>query len=189
MYILSRRAQLIATSESAPGSGVMIGLNTSDLGDITQSYVNDSQGNHGYSSGEDSPQRHSSSNTYTRPSLPQDPQRSHSPTPIYGQSYSQASPSGRSADEAHLVNDMCTPGGLRAQPDREDLRLFVENAASLNGTTVAELLQAKMVRTCTPSVVTCGHARYPSRHMHMWCDAELHNLLGCGCALHDTHIG
>lgn len=102
------------------------------------------EGNHGYSSGEDSPQRHSSSNTYTRPSLPQDPQSSHSPTPIYGQSYSQASPSGRSADEAHLVNDMCTPGGLRAQPDREDLRLFVENAASLNGTTVAELLQAKM---------------------------------------------
>ena len=50
-------------------------------------------------------------------------------------------------DESHLVDDMCTPGGLRAQPDREDLRLFVENAASLNGTTVAELLQAKMVRT------------------------------------------
>ena len=48
-------------------------------------------------------------------------------------------------DEAHLVDDMCTPGGLRAQPDREDLRLFVENAASLNGNTVAELLQAKMV--------------------------------------------
>ncbi len=58
---------------------------------------------------------------------------------------------------------MCTPGGLRAQPDREDLRLFVENAASLNGTTVAELLQAKMVCACVcaciPSVVTCGHAR------------------------------
>ncbi len=49
---------------------------------------------------------------------------------------------------------MCTPGGLRAQPDREDLRLFVENAASLNGTTVAELLQAKMVCACIPSVVT-----------------------------------
>ncbi|DBA95962.1 TPA: hypothetical protein ACH3X1_001480 [Trebouxia sp. C0004] len=103
------------------------------------------EGNHGYSSGEDSPQRHSSSNTYTRPSLPQDPQRPPlTSTPIYGQSYPQASPSGRSGDEAHLVDDMCTPGGLRAQPDREDLRLFVENAASLNGTTVAELLQTKM---------------------------------------------
>ena len=62
--------------------------------------------------------------------------------------YSQASPSGRTGDEAQLVDAMCTPGGLRAQPDREDLRLFVENAASLNGTTVAELLQAKMVRAC-----------------------------------------
>lgn len=103
------------------------------------------EGNHGYSSGEDSPQRRSSSNTYTRPNLPQDPQRSPlTSTPTYGQSYSQASPSGRSGDEAHLVDDMCTPGGLRAQPDREDLRLFVENAASLNGTTIAESLQAKM---------------------------------------------
>ncbi|KAL0023681.1 hypothetical protein WJX79_000942 [Trebouxia sp. C0005] len=105
------------------------------------------EGNHGYSSGEDSPQRHSSSHTYTHPNLPQDPQRAPlTSTPTYGQSYSQASPSGRSGDEAHLVDDMCTPGGLRAQPDREDLRLFVENAASLNGTTVAELLQAKMER-------------------------------------------
>ncbi|DBA99312.1 hypothetical protein WJX82_003226 [Trebouxia sp. C0006] len=103
------------------------------------------EGNHGYSSGEDSPQRHSSSNTYTRPTLPQDPQRSPlTSTPAYGQTNPQARPSGRSGDEAHLVDDMCTPGGLRAQPDREDLRLFVENAASLNGTTVAELLQAKM---------------------------------------------
>jgi len=128
--------------------------------------MDDSQGNHGYSSGEDSPQRHSSSSTYTRPNLPQDPQRSPlTSTPTYSQSYSQASPSGRSGDEAHLVDDMCTPGGLRAQPDREDLRLFVENAASLNGTTVAELLQAKMVCACIPSVVTCGHARYRSKRM------------------------
>ena len=79
--------------------------------------------------------------------MPQDSQRSPlTATPTY----SQATPSGRVGsgigDEAHLVDDMCTPGGLRAQPDREDLRLFVENAASLNGTTVAELLQAKMVR-------------------------------------------
>ena len=133
----------------------MIGPNIPDLREVTRSYMDDSQGNHGYSSGEDSPQRHSSSSTYTRPNLPQDPQRSPlTSTPTYSQSYSQASPSGRSGDEAHLVDDMCTPGGLRAQPDREDLRLFVENAASLNGTTVAELLQAKMVCACIPSVVT-----------------------------------
>lgn len=78
--------------------------------------------------------------------MPQDSQRS----PLtYAPTYSPAHPSGRAGsgvgDEAHLVDDMCTPGGLRAQPDREDLRLFVESSASLNGTAVAELLQAKMV--------------------------------------------
>ena len=103
------------------------------------------QGNGGYSSGDDSPSRQTSS-SYSRPSMPQDSQRPHlTSAPIY----SPAHPSGRvgsgAGDESHLVDDMCTPGGLRAQPDREDLRLFVENAASSNGTTVAELLQAKMV--------------------------------------------
>ena len=44
------------------------------------------------------------------------------------------------------VDGICAVGGLRAQPSREDLRVFVENVASLNGARVAELLQAKMVR-------------------------------------------
>lgn len=43
------------------------------------------------------------------------------------------------------MDGICAVGGLRAQPSREDLRLFVENVASLNGARVAELLQAKMV--------------------------------------------
>ena len=117
-----------------------------------------SQGNGGYSSGDDSPSRQNSS-SYSRPSMPQDTPRSPlTPAPTY----SPAHPSGRvgagagAGDEAHLVDDMCTPGGLRAQPDREDLRLFVENAASLNGTTVAQLLQAKMVRMRRLSCWSCG---------------------------------
>lgn len=43
------------------------------------------------------------------------------------------------------MEGICALGGLRAQPSREDLRMFVENVASLNGAQVAELLQAKMV--------------------------------------------
>ncbi|KAL3140272.1 hypothetical protein ABBQ38_004540 [Trebouxia sp. C0009 RCD-2024] len=102
------------------------------------------EGNGGYSSGDDSPSRQTSS-SYSRPTMPQDSQRS----PLtYTPNHAPAHPSGRVGsgvgDEAHLVDDMCTPGGLRAQPDREDLRQFVESAASLSGTAVAELLQAKM---------------------------------------------
>lgn len=58
------------------------------------------------------------------------------------------------------MDDMCTPQGLRAQPDREALRVFVENAASMNGPQIAQHLQAKMVRhTCQqedvgPSICT-----------------------------------
>lgn len=110
------------------------------------------EGNHGYSSGDDSPQRHSSNSSYTRPPMPSESQRP-ALASTSTRSYSQASPSGRTGDEAQLVNDMCTPGGLRAQPDREDLRLFVENAASLNGTTVAELLQAKMEKASWQEVL------------------------------------
>lgn len=43
------------------------------------------------------------------------------------------------------MDGICATGGMRAQPVREDLRLFVENIASLNGTRVAELLHSKMV--------------------------------------------
>lgn len=93
--------------------------------------------------------------------MPQDSQRSPlTATPTY----SQATPSGRAGsgigDAAHLVDDMCTPGGLRAQPDREDLRLFVENAASLNGTYVAERLQAKMVGALQQGI-QCTSLRLP----------------------------
>jgi hypothetical protein len=53
-------------------------------------------------------------------------------------------------DQVRLVEGLCAPGGLRAQPAREDLRLFVERVGSLNGPRVAQLLQAKMVRAaCT----------------------------------------
>lgn len=50
--------------------------------------------------------------------------------------------------QVRLVDGICAVGGVRAQPSREDLRLFVENIASLNGTRVAELLRAKMVQPC-----------------------------------------
>lgn len=50
------------------------------------------------------------------------------------------------AVQDRTVDGICAVGGLRAQPSREDLRVFVENVASLNGPRVAELLQAKMVR-------------------------------------------
>lgn len=43
------------------------------------------------------------------------------------------------------MEGICAVGGVRAQPGREDLRVFVENVASLDGSRVAELLQAKMV--------------------------------------------
>ena len=49
------------------------------------------------------------------------------------------------SEEAELVDALCTPGGLRAAPEREDLRLFVESIAAVNGTTVADLLRQKMV--------------------------------------------
>jgi hypothetical protein len=49
------------------------------------------------------------------------------------------------------VDGICAYGGVRAQPAREDLRLFVENMASLDGGRVAELLQSKLVR-----VSLCG---------------------------------
>ena len=55
-------------------------------------------------------------------------------------------PAADGSEEAALVDAMCTPGGLRAAPERDDLRLFVENIAAVNGTTVAELLRDKMVR-------------------------------------------
>lgn len=119
------------------------------------------QGNNydGYSSGEDS----RSGSTYSRPTFSQDaPARS----PLTSTTYAAASPSSRqggagggaggAGDESQLVDDMCAPQGLRAQPDREALRTFVENAASMNGPTVAQHLQTKMVSPLSPSSAVCA---------------------------------
>lgn len=53
------------------------------------------------------------------------------------------------------MDEICALGGVRAQPSREDLRLFVENIASLNGTRVAELLRTKIVGSGTVSYADC----------------------------------
>lgn len=50
-----------------------------------------------------------------------------------------------SGEEARLVNQVCTPGGVRAQPSAEDLRIFVESVGSLRGNEVAQQLEAKLV--------------------------------------------
>ena len=52
---------------------------------------------------------------------------------------------GGGGEEARLVNQVCTPGGMRAHPSREDLRIFVESVGSLSGVVVAERLEEKMV--------------------------------------------
>lgn len=66
-----------------------------------------------------------------------------------GTSGSTSAPVGSGAEEERLVENVCTPGGLRAQPDREDLRLFVETAAGLSGQRIAKLLQTKIVSSVT----------------------------------------
>lgn len=55
-------------------------------------------------------------------------------------------------DASRLVNQICTPGGLRAQPSREDLRIFVESLGSQSGQEIAELLEDKLV-SCLPSLL------------------------------------
>ena len=59
---------------------------------------------------------------------------------------------------------LCTPGGLRAAPEREDLRLFVESIATVNGTTVATLLREKMVsiEPCTGAALELSRHNVPS---------------------------
>lgn len=52
---------------------------------------------------------------------------------------------GAGSQEARVVDKVCTPAGLRAAPDREDLRAFVEAVSSLDGQEVARLLQDRMV--------------------------------------------
>jgi hypothetical protein len=48
--------------------------------------------------------------------------------------------------EEDLVGNLCAPGGMRAAPDPEDLRQFVEAASSMDGLRIGELLMQKMVR-------------------------------------------
>jgi hypothetical protein len=47
--------------------------------------------------------------------------------------------------EAALVDDITTPGGVRALPDPADLRRFVDTAGSMDGLRLAELLREKLV--------------------------------------------
>ena len=65
------------------------------------------------------------------------------------------------------MDALCTPGGLRAAPEREDLRLFVESIAAVNGTTIAECLTEKMVHvfhhllTIVHASLSCLGSRSP----------------------------
>ncbi|KAK9810740.1 hypothetical protein WJX73_004195 [Symbiochloris irregularis] len=57
---------------------------------------------------------------------------------------SGTAPVSSEGEEDRLVESICTPGGLRAQPDRADLQTFVESLGSLNGDKLVELLTHKM---------------------------------------------
>lgn len=54
-------------------------------------------------------------------------------------------------EEVRLVDSICTPGGLRAQPDKADLKTFVESLGNnLDGELLVALLTSKMVHaSCT----------------------------------------
>ena len=63
-----------------------------------------------------------------------------------GEAARPAPPQGGSGGgEQRLVDELCAPGGMRAAPDPQDLRLFVESASSMDGLRVGELLIEKMV--------------------------------------------
>ena len=53
--------------------------------------------------------------------------------------------SGSTGMEQRLVDRVCLPAGLRAAPSRDDLRVFVDGISSLDGPTVAQLLERKLV--------------------------------------------
>jgi hypothetical protein len=44
-----------------------------------------------------------------------------------------------------LLDTLTQPGGVRAEPPKEDLQQFVESASSMDGLKMAELMMAKMV--------------------------------------------
>jgi hypothetical protein len=52
---------------------------------------------------------------------------------------------GQHAAAQRLVERICTPAGLRAAPSREDTAAFVDSITALDGPTVAQLLQRKLV--------------------------------------------
>lgn len=62
--------------------------------------------------------------------------------PTYGQPRPAAAPG---ADEEGVVDGICRPGGLRPQPEKQDLVDFVEAVSILDGPRVAALLEDKMV--------------------------------------------
>lgn len=63
----------------------------------------------------------------------------------FAPSSAAAGSSGSGSQEARAVDKVCTPAGLRAAPDREDLRVFVEAVSALDGQQVAQLLQERLV--------------------------------------------
>ncbi|KAK9866534.1 hypothetical protein WJX84_009352 [Apatococcus fuscideae] len=70
------------------------------------------------------------------------------PTPTFSTTASPAAaaPAADGSEEERLVENICSRGGLRAQPDREALRLFVESLTNLSGSKVAHQLQHKIER-------------------------------------------
>ena len=70
-------------------------------------------------------------------------------------------PAADGTEEAELVDQLCTVGGLRVVPERETLRVFVENVASVNGTTLAQRLQEKMV--LVPTGLSISYGAQPGR--------------------------
>ena len=79
------------------------------------------------------------------------------------------------------MDGICAVGGVRAQPGREDLRVFVENVASLDGARVAELLQAKMVSSPQPVPLQRFWRRYsPAEVGSTWHPASCSLMLPVG---------
>ena len=73
------------------------------------------------------------------------------PAPIFSSVAAAPAPSAADgSEEERLVESICSRGGLRAQPDREALRLFVESLANLSGGKVAQQLQHKIVSPLRP---------------------------------------
>ena len=83
-------------------------------------------------------------------------------------------------EEARLVDGICTPGGLRAQPDRADLQTFVESLGSLDGGTLVELLTAKIVRP--PFFLLLPSWLHPRMPQSLHPPASALNGIRCGWA-------